>query len=157
MRNEFEEEANAFRVRFMSHIPANSSDISLPVLKGHLLAEELLTHYVSCKVSHPKHLRLTDNHWGFANKVELASSLASNEHHDVWVWSALKKLNALRNRLSHSLESKGLDKLISDFCNSVKPHTPKRYQGEKITVYGCVLFAVTGLLIVIKAEEGKIE
>lgn len=157
MHNEFENEANLFRTRFMSHIPADSSDISLAVLKGHLLAEELLADYISYKVNYPEHLKLENNHWNFANKIELAASLASDQHHDIWVWHALKKLNTLRNKLSHGLEPKGLDQIISDFQYSITPHVPKLYQDKEITTYECVLFTVTGLFIVIKSDEGKIK
>lgn len=157
MNNVLEEETNAFRNRFMSHVPANSPDISLPVLKGHLLAEELMSDYISAQVSHPEHLRLSDNHWGFANKIELASALASEQNHDVWVWTALKKLNALRNKLSHGLEPKNLEKTITAFQSSVAPHAPSRYQGSEITIYGYVLFAVSGLFVVIKSEGGGIK
>jgi len=156
MKNKLENEINAFRTRFMSHIPDDSPDISLPVLKAHLLAEELLSDYISLKVGHPEHLQLEKNHWSFANKVELASSLASDQHHNIWVWTALKKLNTLRNKLSHGLEPKGVENTIDEFKNAVAPHAPDRYQGRKITIYGYILFAVSGLFIVIKSEEGKI-
>ncbi|PVV12197.1 MAG: hypothetical protein B6D77_05845 [gamma proteobacterium symbiont of Ctena orbiculata] len=86
----------------------------------------------------------------------MASALASDQHHDVWVWTALKKLNALRNKLSHGLEPKGVDKVIFEFRCAVEPHAPNRYKGEEITVYGCVLFAVSGLFVVAKAEEVKL-
>lgn len=156
MSNELDQEAVAFRERFMSHVSSESPDISLPVLKGHLLAEEILADYISIKIKHSEHLRLEKNHWGFANKVELASALANDQHHDVWVWKALKKLNTLRNTLSHGLEPKGLEKAILEFRSTVEPHAPARYRDEEISIYGCVLFAVSGLFVVVKSEEGKI-
>jgi hypothetical protein len=151
-----ETETDAFRARFMSHVPEASPDNSLVVLKGHLLAEEILGDFISTKVSYPEHLRLTENHWGFSNKVELASSLARNDHHDIWVWHALKKLNSLRNKLSHSLEPKGLEKVINDLRVAVSPHAPQRFSNGELTVYGCVLLTVSGLFVVVKSEGGAI-
>lgn len=156
MKNLLKEEINAFQNRFMSHVPEDSSDITLPILKAHLLAEELLSDYISSKVGHPEHLCLANNHWGFKNKVELASSLANNEHHDVWVWTALKKLNTLRNKLSHGLEPKNLATTIDIFKSSVVPHAPSHYRESEITIYHSVLFAVAGLFVVIKSEEEKL-
>ncbi len=154
--NNLEKETQAFQERFMSHVPTDAKDISLAILKGHLLAEEILADYISIKIKHSEHLRLEKNHWGFANKVELASALASDQHHDVWVWTALKKLNALRNKLSHGLEPKGLDKAISEFKKAVKPYSPSQYKGKEVTIYGYVLFTVSGLFVVVKTEEGLI-
>ena len=130
--------------------------MSLCVLKGHLLAEELLTEYISTRLPHFEHLQIDRNHWGFANKLELAASVSSNQHHDVWVWGALKKLNSLRNKLSHGLEPTGLDQSVQDFQQAVKPHAPSKFQGKEVTIYGYVLFTVSGLFVVFKSSEGKI-
>ncbi len=156
MNNILENEINSFRTRFMSHIPDDSPDISLPILKAHLLAEELLSDYIHLKVKHPKHLQLEKNHWSFINKLELASSLANDQLQNMWIWTALNKLNALRNRLSHSLEPKDIEKKINEFKEAVNPYAPNRYKENEITIYGYVLFVVSGLFIAIKSEEGKI-
>ncbi|MEW8288225.1 MAG: hypothetical protein AB2697_19775 [Candidatus Thiodiazotropha endolucinida] len=157
MKNEpLEAEIEAFRARFMAHVPKDSPDDSLVILKGHLLSEEILGDFISTKVAHPDHLHLEDGRWGFAKKVELAASMSNKDNHDKWVWSALKKLNSLRNKYSHSLEPKGLDIAISEFRFFVSPHSPRRYLKGELTLYGCVLLTVTGLFVVAKSEDGEI-
>jgi len=139
----------------MSHVPSESPDISLLILKGHLLAEELLVDYIIRNIAHSEHINFEKSYWSFINKIELASSISNNQYHDVWVWTSLKKLNSLRNKISHGLEPKGLEKVILDFESSVKPHAPSKYKEQEVTLYGYVLFVVTGLFIVVKTVEGE--
>jgi len=151
-----EAEISNFQYRFSAHVPKNSSDISLPILKGHLLAEEIMTDFIISQIDHSEHLNLTKSYWSFVNKVELASSLSNDCSHDKWIWSSLKRLNSLRNKLSHGLEPEGLNKKIQSFYESVEPNVLDQKQKDEDKIYRYVLYTVSGLFIIIKSIEGKI-
>ena len=146
------EDIDAFRKRFMLHLPEDSEDNALVILKGHLLAEEILTEYIVRKIKHSEHLSLTDNHWGFVNKLELAWALSSDKHHQMWIWSSLKKLNAVRNKYSHSLEPKGVDKISKDLHDSISLNVPGKFHGAELSIYGCVVLLVSSLFTIVNSE-----
>lgn len=58
-----EADIEAFRVRFMPHVPEDSPDASLVVMKRYLLAEEILGDFIVTKVNNPEHLQLGDGYW----------------------------------------------------------------------------------------------
>ena len=78
----------------------NSDPAALVVLKGHLVVEEKITAAIEKFVFHPEQLERA--RLSFADKVAIARSIslygANNSMGDV-----VLKLNALRNRLAHSL------------------------------------------------------
>jgi len=79
----------------------DSDDAALFILKGHLVLEERITAVIEKFVFHPEHLdkaRLS-----FAQKVAVARCLSLDESGNS-VWEVIEKLNALRNKLSHSLD-----------------------------------------------------
>lgn len=98
--------------RFSEHLPLNSTDRTLVVLKGHLLVEEMLRQYVDQKFDKPEELaaaRLT-----FQQCLCLARAFESNPLHEK-LWLSVEKLNNLRNKLAHSLEPKNIDAHIKEF------------------------------------------
>lgn len=50
----------------MAHVPEDSPDDFLVILKGYLLSEEILGDFISTKVNYPEHINLEDGLWGFA-------------------------------------------------------------------------------------------
>jgi hypothetical protein len=86
-------------VNLIAHL--ESDDAALIILKGHLVIEERITAVMEKFVFHPEYLdraRLT-----FAQKVNIARSMSLDESGNS-VWEMIEKLNALRNKLSHSLD-----------------------------------------------------
>lgn len=104
--------------RFMTHMP-EGGDITLHVLKAHLLVEELLWQVVRRRIERPEfvegaeleHLQL----------MRLAQSSVDQFSEDVseavWLWPTLEKLNTLRNRFAHDLEPAGVDDRIADIIS----------------------------------------
>ena len=150
---ELDADVEKFRMRFLQHVDPSSPDDSLCVLKGHLISEEIVSDYIRFKLSHPEHISFEGSTWKYINKLELAASLSSDQNHDKWVWSSLKKLNKIRNNMSHSLEPKNLSRDRDDFFKSVKPHLPERYKGVELNMYSAVLFSVSGLFVVYQSER----
>lgn len=102
--------------RLAKHLPIDSADVSLLILKGHLLLEELLNEYLESKLPRPEHLeeaRLT-----FFQRVAITRALEPLGPND-WVWSALAKLNTARNAFAHNLEPPNAEAKRNEFIASV--------------------------------------
>jgi len=81
---------------------AEFDELSLLILKGHLLVEEALNSIIEKFVFHPEPLEET--RLGFAQKVHLARSLSLDEQNNS-MWALVLALNSLRNEIAHSLHS----------------------------------------------------
>ena len=96
--------------RFMRLMP-KSQDLSLVILKGHLLIEENLFGYVCAWCNNPSALskaRLT-----FAQKIGLAEAFmgtASSSRMKLF----LKRINKIRNDISHVAELPNLEKDVDE-------------------------------------------
>lgn len=100
--------------KFEQHLPTENAD--LIILKGHLLIEQLLDKYLYINLEQPN--KLNNAKFTFSQKVALVSAM----HHDTncdWLWCNIKKLNKLRNELSHTLERNKFIDMIFDFMTSV--------------------------------------
>ena len=107
--------------RYYKHLPS-ADDMTLLLLKGHLLIEELLRRLVDGALAKPaalKDAKLETYDW-----ICLAEALFHGKAPN-WLWGALRKLNHIRNKLAHNLEPKGLDDKIADFQSYVEQHRSK--------------------------------
>lgn len=128
--------------RFMSHLPLDSTDRVLVVLKGHLLVEEILREYVSAHVKHPK--RLNDARFSFHHCLCLARAF-SNDDSNEKLWDSIEKLNNLRNKLAHSLEPKDVDTKIKVFVELLSNSDPSLVyadDGKSFGVLSTCIFAI---------------
>lgn len=101
----------------------------LVILKGHLIIEEILQGIIDRKLENPE--GFDEAGLTFYQRVCLASALYKLDPLYSFMWSAVKKLNKIRNDLAHQLESKGIQDKINDFVQFVE-RQPKRY--FKITI-----------------------
>jgi len=132
-------------MRFMKHFPLRTQDVSLTVLKGHLLTEELLREFINDKVKHPSHVR--DAGLRYIQCVHVARAFSLNP--EDWVWDALVRLNAIRNKLSHALEPDGLDDAVSSLLQLVRHHDPREIPDELrglFTPLGMAVFSMHAAL-----------
>lgn len=104
----------AFR-RFLEKLP-HGKDQDLVILKGHLLIEEQVRLIIDQRLSNP--LALRDTRIECHQAICLAQSFFP-EGHNIKFWSALKKLNGIRNAIAHKTEDPGLKNKIDDFIQSV--------------------------------------
>jgi hypothetical protein len=102
-----------------THLPLKLGDRTLLVLKGHLLTEHLLTQFIRSKAPAPEHV--DSEAFRFPQHIALARMLAPKGNNE-WVWSALKKLNSLRNTLAHRLDSTDSENKLDAFLKSVPPN-----------------------------------
>jgi hypothetical protein len=105
--------------RFQEHLPING-DITLMILKGHLLIEEQIAFLIKNRIPKPDALskaKLTS-----LQQICLAEALVeevSMDGNDQWLWHAIKKLNNLRNDIAHNISKSGINDRIADFVSRV--------------------------------------
>lgn len=130
-------------------------ELALVVLKGHLVIEKFLDRIISRFVFHPEMLksaRLT-----FAQQVSIARSMSLDEHANS-MWDLIKAINALRNDLTHSLDSPKrqarLDCVLTLFSKEdtdspIPPH--KSSEAAHIRIANAIALSV-GFLSTFEAE-----
>lgn len=106
-------------VKFSKYYPL-SEDLTLQVLKGHLLVEEMLLELFWLKLKQPKVLEGSSGaRFDCHQVICLVEAMSPQSSKLDWVWKAAKKLNSLRNKLAHNLEPKGVDHKVTDLVNYV--------------------------------------
>ncbi len=87
--------------RYDKHMP-ETDDVTLIVLKGHLLVEEMLVQLAETVFPHPQYL--TDANLMFYKLVCVVRATLLERSDDA-AWQLILSLNSLRNDLAHNLES----------------------------------------------------
>jgi len=135
--------------RFHTHLPS-VDDPTLVVLKGHLLAEEILENLIRAKCRMPE--ALDGIEIGFFLKAKLARALIGKSHQNGIIlpdaiWTMLEALNALRNELAHALEPKKLEAKIQRFLSSAPKSSkkPRRDEAPNIALYSAVVSTLSYL------------
>ncbi|WP_417667564.1 hypothetical protein [Pseudidiomarina sp.] len=90
-------------------------DLTLIVLKGHLLVEEQVRVMVYDRLLKPEELQ----RFSFAQYLSLAKAMYELPEGETWLWNAIAKLNQLRNAMAHELTPGDIDKKIDMFCSAV--------------------------------------
>lgn len=85
-------------------------DVALIVLKGHLVIEERITAAIGKFVWHPEFLERA--RLNFSQKMQLARAISMDQSANS-VWDLIDKLNAVRNKLAHSLDGGTRGKAIA--------------------------------------------
>ena len=86
---------------FQEHL-GQIDELTLVVLKGHLLIEESLDKIISTFVFHPE--MLEPARLSFAQRVAIARAISLDEHENS-MWELVLAINTLRNDLAHNLRS----------------------------------------------------
>jgi hypothetical protein len=101
-------------VRLLRFLPER--DVTLIVLKGHLLIEEQLVSLLEHSLKHPA--ALDERRFSFAHRLCLVKAM-NYDQDNLWLWTSISKLNVLRNDLAHKLEPARLAAKIDDFVQSL--------------------------------------
>jgi hypothetical protein len=99
--------------RLTAYFKPSETDPTYLVLKAHLLAEEILYEFLQSQARQPKYIE--GARLSFAQCISLAKAFHRFSRPDWWAWSALSKLNSLRNLLAHNLEPTNTKEKIVDF------------------------------------------
>ncbi len=100
---------------FEKHMPP-SRDITLIILKGHLLVEQVLADILDSELPHSK--AIYDARISFSNRLAIVKSIYGTDN--TFPYGVIENLNSLRNQLVHSLEPKDMQTKLDDFINKVK-------------------------------------
>ncbi|MEZ8193116.1 MULTISPECIES: hypothetical protein [unclassified Vibrio] len=128
-----------YQERFMEHFPFDA-DMTLQILKGHLLIEEHIREIVKLQLPHSSALNGNDGaSYDCHQMICLAEAITPESDKTPWVWKALKKLNKLRNYLAHKLgDSAVLSHKIDDLIKYVRKndltyqHFEKKWSEDKL-------------------------
>ncbi len=120
-------------------------DTSQIILKGHLVAEDMMNKAIESFVLHAEHI---DNaRLQFHQKLELCRALSLSDNKNK-MWNLLKQINVVRNALSHSLDenrrSKAITSLRSIYDQEFNPKT-RKIDGMPEDAALCML-AISGVL-----------
>lgn len=109
--------SKAALARHQSHFPSGA-ELSIQVLKGHLLVEELVRELVRARLPHNEALE-GESGASFTchQMICLAQAIAPNSDALPWIWRAAKKLNNIRNKLAHRLDYAVLKKDVETFTS----------------------------------------
>lgn len=125
-----------FRKKYIEMVP-ESSDLTIIVLKGHLVIEELLCNVLRSHCEN--HDALLEARLTFYQKACVAKSLMSSV--GTVYFPSIFFINRLRNDLAHNLESSKRDKLIENFVSESKSLFGESYN-ETETIEGRLRNAV---------------
>ncbi|TCA40284.1 hypothetical protein E0H72_21015 [Rhizobium leguminosarum bv. viciae] len=108
-----DEQVSDFR-RFLTLLP-RGQDLTLIILKGHLLIEEQVWKVISSRLKKPKALR--DGRIESHQAICIAEAFCPEDDD---LWQSAKKLNKIRNDIAHNvIPPAGLNDRIDDFVDSV--------------------------------------
>lgn len=120
-------------------------DTAQILLKGHLVAEGLINQALEAFVLHGEHVE--DARLQFNQKLELCKAISVSDNKNN-MWNLIKKINVLRNALSHSLDPdrrrKAVESLASIYDQEFDPKT-RDIEGMSEEAALC-LVAITGSL-----------
>lgn len=103
----------SYILRYDKHMP-DTDDLSLIVLKGHLLIEEMLIDIRDKLLPHAEYLDSVKISFNQLLHV-VRSAIESKHDHNSWV--LIIELNRLRNKLVHNLEPPKLKILLTQLFN----------------------------------------
>lgn len=108
---------------------ANVKDEHLHIMRGHLLIEKKLRELLNDKVVKPD--ALSDARLTFTQVLCIVEALYWKENSD-WLWQQIRKLNNIRNSLSHQLDPKKYDEAIKEYFEMCVK-SPNEF-GKKFTI-----------------------
>ena len=112
-------------LRFATHLLPAGDDLTLIILKGHLLIEEQLNARLSAVARKPQILPEARLRFHALSKVCMALFYGENSAEE-WFWSAIAKLNTIRNDLAHHLETPKLEAKIYEMLHTLEQDVPFR-------------------------------
>jgi len=103
--------------KFSTHLP-DSDDLTLIVLKGHLLIEEEINSLLAQELKDSDSLFKARP--SFSIKIAILRAVFGKKRASQLNINAIDKLNTLRNDMAHNLSSSKLDKKLEAFINSME-------------------------------------
>ncbi|MBK2258143.1 hypothetical protein [Francisella philomiragia] len=147
-----EEEWSAYN-ELVEHLPNENEDPVLIILKGQLLIERKVRKFINSRLPNPDALQKQT--FSAAQCIAIAESMCLDQEEPVWLWKQIKELNAIRNKLAHTLNDENIDKRINSFVstvNNVQKLNSKSIVGAIARLYGML----KGLCELSESDEFKL-
>ena len=109
--------------RHHQHYPSGG-EITLQVLKGHLLVEEILREILHLQLAHPDALLERGARLSFQQVASLVEAITPVSREEPWLWTAIKRINGIRNDLAHQLSPAALDDKLGSLFRYVRHENP---------------------------------
>jgi hypothetical protein len=120
------EQAHEFEKRFLEKMP-RTSDLTLLVLKGHLLIEELVNSTIDGLLPNPAALRAAQ--LDCYQRIRLLMAMVPDlGFHDTL--EAFEKLNRIRNKFGHMLEPPQIEDRIKAFIDLIESHMEGKFKAD---------------------------
>ena len=111
--------------KFEEHFPTDA-DLTLQVLKGHLLVEEILRELFIMQLPYSRAMKGSGGTSFTCHQVIcLVEAMTIHSQGIPWIWQAAKRLNNIRNDLAHQLSPKGLEDKVDGLIAFVKKENPE--------------------------------
>lgn len=127
---------------YFQHVPSTDDEI-VTILKSHLLIEEQLRKLIHIELVKPE--ALSDSRLTFHQILSIAEYLHWYKGSE-WLWTSIKKINKIRNTLSHELEPKNLKKEIKTLIKLIENECSQRVKKELKNLSNTKLTITIGLV-----------
>ena len=98
---------------FINNMPED--DITLVVIKGHLLLEQQVKNIFYSKFENP--IILKNTKFDVNQIINLTEACFEQSTRNDYFWKCIKKLNNIRNDMAHNLENKGFEHKVNDLIS----------------------------------------
>lgn len=125
--------------RFFTHLPT-TNDLTLIILKGHLLVEEEINEILDMKLKESS--AIYQARLGFHQRLAVLKALTGTTD-DPFLYSSIEKLNSLRNKISHNLEPNDLEIKIISFLKEIEdPEHEEEFEDQDLAerLKRCIAF-----------------
>jgi hypothetical protein len=109
---------------FLSHLPADDTEVLSLVLRVQLLVDHRVREFVLERMLNPDALedaRLSAEQW-----IRLAEALTLPSANAKWLWDMARRLNKMRNKLAHNLDPGDMQTRIKSFASDYARQWPLR-------------------------------
>jgi hypothetical protein len=145
--------------RHNEHFPSES-DLTLQVLKGHLLVEELLRELFILQLQFPAALKGKGGTSLDCHRIIcLVQAITPYSDKEPWIWLAARKLNKVRNNLAHKLSHENLGQEVANLIKYVMTENqtisqdatdleiPKKHEFELVIMSMCTCLSAFKAII----------
>lgn len=107
-------------INFFVNTMPKDDDITLIVIKGHLLLEQQVRNIFISSFNNPEALKKSK--FEISQIINIVEATFEKNVQNEYLWKCVKKLNNIRNDIAHNIENKGLKNKIEDLvavCNKL--------------------------------------
>jgi hypothetical protein len=135
------------------HLPSGNEDPALIVLKGQLFIERQVRKFINSRLPNP--VAMQKQSFSAAQCIAIAESMCLDKKEPEWLWKQIKELNAIRNKLAHTLDDENIDKRVKNFVSTIG--NAQKLESKSISAAISRLYGMLkGLCEVSESDEFKL-